>query len=276
MMEVSCILRGGLGNQLFMIAATVAHGLRHRRAPRFLAADCYGNRPAYWTTMFQKISHCAVPALPPASAPHTEPGFNHTDIPAGADALVGYFQSEKYFKDQWGDIRQQIGVANMQRELLARLGAPWECAGLRVSLHIRIGDYAAQADSHPVLTPEYYRRALAELAARVPGAATVYYFYERPDWAAAQLRIDPLREAHPTYRFVSAPDTWALADWEELLLMSCCDHHIVANSSFSWWGAYCNSSPDKVVCRPSVLTGPALPLDTADYSPPEWVRVEAA
>lgn len=275
-MEVGCILRGGLGNQLFMVAATVAHGLRHGRAPRFLAAERYGDRPAYWTTMFRNISHWAVPALPAPSAAHTEPSFNHTEIPAAADALVGYFQSEKYFKDHWGSICRQLGVAGLQRELLARLGAAWAGAGPRVSLHIRIGDYAAQADRHPVLAPEYYRRALAELAARVPGAATVYYFYERPDRAAAQLRVDPLREAHPTYRFVSAPDTWALADWEELLLMSCCDHHIVANSSFSWWGAYFNSSPDQVVCRPSVLTGPALPLDTADYSPPEWTRIEVA
>ena len=64
-------------------------------------------------------------------------------------------------------------------------------------------------------------------------------------------------------------------DWEQLLMMSCCTHNIIANSSFSWWGAYFNSNPEKIVCRPSVWFGPAMPDkdNIQDLCPEEWLII---
>jgi len=271
---IGCIVSGGLGNQIFMVSATIAHGARHSRTPRFYLQSPNGGRPAYWDKLFCNVADCVVSTLPAPTVRHAEPSFSYTEIPANADHIYGYFQSEKYFKDQFDIVYRRFGIPRLQQEIVAKLGDPWIC-GTRVSLHIRLGDYVQSTETHPVLPPDYYHRALAELSSRVSGNFTIYCFYERSDRNMAMARIDPLREAYPTYNFVLVPDIWQLDDWEELLLMSCCDHHIIANSSFSWWGAYFNTTQTKVVCRPSVLTGPALPLDISDYYPPEWICVAA-
>ena len=66
--------------------------------------------------------------------------------------------------------------------------------------------------------------------------------------------------------------TFQLTDWEELLLMSCCQHNIIANSSFSWWGAYLSNNPIQITCYPSKWFGPLLTNknDTSDLFPPTW------
>jgi len=271
---IGCVVGGGLGNQIFMVSAVIAQGARYGRAPRFYLQSPNGGRPSYWDKLFRNVADCVVESLPALTAHHKEPSFSYTEIPANSNSIYGFFQSEKYFKDQFDKIYHRFGIPLFQQELIAKLGNPW-ISETRVSLHIRLGDYVQLTEKHPVLSPEYYSRALAELSTRVTGNLTIYCFYERPNRDMALLRIDPLRDAHPTYRFVLVPDVWELADWEELLLMSCCDHHIVANSSFSWWGAYFNGSPTKVVCRPPILTGPALPLDISDYYPPEWICINA-
>jgi hypothetical protein len=65
-----------------------------------------------------------------------------------------------------------------------------------------------------------------------------------------------------------------LADWEQLLLMSCCHHNIIANSTFSWWAAYFNSWKDKIVCYPSVWFGNIANHDTKDLCPEEWIKIQ--
>jgi hypothetical protein len=64
-----------------------------------------------------------------------------------------------------------------------------------------------------------------------------------------------------------------LEDWEQLLMMSSCGHNIIANSTFSWWGAYLNSNPDKIVCYPETWFGPKAQHDTLDLFPEDWIKV---
>jgi hypothetical protein len=65
-----------------------------------------------------------------------------------------------------------------------------------------------------------------------------------------------------------------MEDWQQLLLMSCCRHNIIANSSFSWWAAYFNNNPDKIVCYPDKWFGPQLSHnDTRDLCPENWNRI---
>ena len=59
-----------------------------------------------------------------------------------------------------------------------------------------------------------------------------------------------------------------------MVLMSCCEHNIIANSSFSWWGAYFNDNPEKIVCYPSVWFGPKLQnKKTEDMFPKDWKKI---
>jgi hypothetical protein len=76
-----------------------------------------------------------------------------------------------------------------------------------------------------------------------------------------------------SHQFIHVPELELMKDYEEMIFMSCCHHHIIANSSFSWWGAYFNSSPDKIVCYPKTWFGPALPLNTKDLCPSEWIAI---
>lgn len=72
--------------------------------------------------------------------------------------------------------------------------------------------------------------------------------------------------------FLEAP--CGLEDWEEMLLMNCCKDNIIANSSFSWWGAYLNDNINKIVCYPSVWFGPAAGhMDTKDLCPDSWNKI---
>ena len=86
--------------------------------------------------------------------------------------------------------------------------------------------------------------------------------------------IQLLKNEFPTIEFERA--TNALDDWQQMLLMSCCNHNIIANSSFSWWGAYFNVNPTKFVCYPSVWFGRAMSdVDVSDLFPDEWAKIEA-
>ena len=99
----------------------------------------------------------------------------------------------------------------------------------------------------------------------------ILFFCENVDYDDVIIMVNKLSLRFPNYTFTRASNT--LDDWEQLLLMSCCHHNIIANSSFSWWGAYFNSSVDKIVCYPSVWFGPAAKNDTRDLCPDEWIQI---
>lgn len=175
--------------------------------------------------------------------------------------LVGYWQSERYFIDAADRIRadftlrQPLAGANAGLLALAR-------SDRSVGLHVRRGDFVSidvAAQVHGQCSVDYYRRAIALLRERCPECRFLV-FSDDPRWARAQLPLDP------SAVFVTGNDPSPELD---LALMSACKHHIIANSSFSWWAGWLGYSPDQIVIAPAPWY--ASPnLDARDLAVSRW------
>ena len=133
-----------------------------------------------------------------------------------------------------------------------------------VSVHVRRGDYVNNKNAnafHGVCSPEYYRKAIELIAKRVD-SPKYFVFSDDIEWVKEHIEI-------PNAVFVSQKD---IADHEELVLMSKCKHAIIANSSFSWWGAWLNANPNKLVIAPKQWVSDSR-VNTVDAIPAEWVRI---
>lgn len=274
---ITAHLMGGLGNQLFQIFTTIAYALEHKVAFRFPYSEMLTTgkaRPTYWDTVFKSIRAFAAPDLPLAAIPRiSEHGFPYSKLPAlamagKAAALYGYFQSPLYFEQQFEKICRLLRIEE-QRAAVRTEAAELLGSGETVSLHFRLGDYKALPTYHPIMPLTYYKKALSQLSTDKP--YRVLYFCEAEDNAAVATTVAGLSAEFPTMTFVKVPDT--ICDWKQMFLMSLCDHNIIANSSFSWWGAFFGGSEAKRVFYPATWFGPAGPQDVKDLFPSGWTRV---
>lgn len=242
-----------------------------------------------------------------------EIGFEYRPIPTETVKytkplrLHGYFQSERYFADKYTDVCEMIQLSQQQlwiKNVYANEswsgdypGSPTKTRDL-VSMHFRIGDSVLNLHIHPVMTVDYYQSALSRIAAtsrlETSDAGTersvglsVLVFYEPCDKDIVMKNIVELKRRIDTPPSNENPNTDGLygkdiqfhfvretiVDWQQMLLMSVCDHNIIANSTFSWWGAYFNANPDKIVCRPNQWFGPGVTHNTCDLCPESWVTI---
>lgn len=162
--------------------------------------------------------------------------------------LLGYFQSEKYFKHIEDEIREDF---TFKESILS------DCKSFYnehfvdtevVSLHVRRGDYLTNPN-HPVQSIEYYSEALSQFDEKIP----VVIFSDDHQWCNEQ-------EIFSGDRFFLSQGEDAIAD---LCIMSMCDYHIIANSSYSWWGAWLAKSK-KIVAPKEWFGGDCLKHDTKD------------
>ena len=178
--------------------------------------------------------------------------------------LVGYWQSEKYFAKQMSNIRSDFifkpPLSNKNMDLagqIAQVNA--------VSLHVRRGDYFSNPKTniaHGVCNLDYYKAAVQHIAAKVEHPS-FFIFSDDIEWAKKNLKMN----FH--HHFID--HNQGLESYNDMHLMSLCRHHIVANSSFSWWGAWLNSHTDKIVVAPKQWF--ANYKNTQDLVPLKWVRL---
>jgi hypothetical protein len=281
---ITCNLMGGLGNQLFQIFATISYAIKTRNQFKFQNVDTLGGgsttvRSTYWKTLLSKLNPFLTDNIPHPIHLIREMDFTFNDLPVyemiGRDTMVfGYFQSYKYFQDNYEMIIRIIGLEMSKTKLLEKLHVNRELLENTISMHFRIGDYKKIQNYHPIMIKEYYCRCLEYINKKYTNINfTIMYFCEDIDINDVNLTIQFLKEKFPNYKFVRGNNR--LEDWEHLLLMSCCHHNIIANSSFSWWAAYFNSWEDKTVCYPSVWFGPSANHNTKDLCPPEWIKILA-
>ena len=170
--------------------------------------------------------------------------------------LFGFFQTEKYFKHIEGDIRNDFVFKKQIRD---------ECQEIvegvfndPIALHIRRGDFLINSGNHHNLTLEYYKKALSKFDPH----RDVIIFTDDPDWAKAQDLFKP-------DRFIISEGN---SSYHDLYLMTQCSSFIIANSSFSWWGAWLGNGEE--VIAPSIWFGPNnAHLNTKDLYPRHWKLV---
>lgn len=181
--------------------------------------------------------------------------------------LDGYWQSERYFSDVrdiiCSDFKVREQALGMNRSLAELLLDPEVCG---VSLHVRRGDYISCPSAsrmHGSCAPEYYARAVEMIAGKTR-RPHFFIFSDEPQWVSDNFPLE-----HPC-TIVQHNDTDHAH--EDLRLMSLCKHHIIANSSFSWWGAWLCQNPDKIVVAPRTWFAGAS-HDTRDVVPASWTRI---
>lgn len=166
--------------------------------------------------------------------------------------LVGYFQTEKYFKHIEDEIREDFtfssDVLDPSKEQFQSVFGDSEV----ISLHVRRGDYVGHS-AHPVQSMEYYENALSKFDSDIP----VLVFSDDPDWCMNTFVDD-------RFSVSETGDTRI-----DLCLMSMCDYHIIANSSYSWWGSWLANSK-KTIAPSNWFSGELSHKDTKDIYCEGW------
>jgi len=176
--------------------------------------------------------------------------------------LFGYWQDERYFFPVQDTLRKELSFCSepsgLNKEMLDLISGTEA-----VSLHIRRGDYLTDAftvNNVGICDLDYYRRAIQLIAEKVQ-SPVFYVFSDDPEWTGANVKID-----HPCV-FVNHNSQENA--FEDLRLMSRCKHHVIANSSFSWWGAWLSGNSEKVVIAPRIWRskGPDM------FVPGNWRKI---
>ena len=284
---------GGLGNQMFQYAAGRALALAHDTslvldtsgfknyelhqgfelgrvfsAP-FAEADAKDmtqvlgwRRHAVVRRLLDRLPRNVVGAGAYVNEPHFHHWPQFEALPAQS-YLAGYWQSEKYFQRHALQIRKDFTFAPAKGRN-AELAA--EIYGVNaVSLHVRRGDYVSNPGTtavHGLCSLAYYQDAIRVVIAQVPDAR-LYIFSDEIKWARQNLQITV---PHKFIEHNQGKDSF-----NDMMLMSRCQHHIIANSSFSWWGAWLNGSSSKLVIAPEKWF--ADDKSTADLIPHQWMRL---
>lgn len=175
----------------------------------------------------------------------------------------GFYQSERFFKDVEGEVRQafafDLNKANAESQTLARQIQENPHA---VSLHVRRGDYMEPKFYKrygTVCSQAYFQRAVEMMLAQVP-QAHFYIFSDDVEWVQQNLRL-------PRATVVSC--NRGADSWQDMMLMSLCRHNIICNSTFSWWGAWLNANPEKRVIAPSRWLAD---VDMPYIIPETWIK----
>ncbi len=276
---ITCKLQGGLGNQLFQIFTTIAYALTNTSPFFFLNESQLGEgsntiRYTYWTSFLKSLQPFLQKTNYSGLKMIREPSFKYNLLPQNVNnddiMLFGYFQSPLYFETYKSTIYKLIKLEQQQLTLKTKLNFNFDL-NQTISIHFRLGDYKKYPTIHPILDQTYYKTAISTIQSKTNDITTVLYFCENDDVHDVNISIGILTNSFPHLQFVRADPL--LEDWEQLLLMSLCAHNVIANSTFSWWGAYLSNNQYKIVCYPSVWFGPQAPHDTSTLFPLNWTKI---
>jgi hypothetical protein len=239
---------GRLGNNLFQIAACIGYAKKHGVG--------WGIKKGYIEKGFnvdqvdKYFPHLR--GTDRMFKPYHEPHFDYQEIPFSNRGiqLVGFWQSLKYFERCQDEVREALNIQYV--------------SGYEdyVSIHVRRGDYVQHAGSFPPVTAEYIQQAFDK----------VYY-----NGIKAIVFSDDIEWCKQNIHGFNVEFSEGRNEYEDLCLMASCGHNIIANSSFSWWGAFLNRNPNKIVVSPHYTNwfGPSAGVQSPkDIIPDNWIQIK--
>lgn len=285
-------LQGGLGNQMFQYAAARALAINKKQelllditsfdivseniTTRHFELNCLNIKTGFATpaqikkfensSLIKKIINKVMPYY--KRSIYFEPHFhfdNNFFKASSNTMLIGYWQSEKYFRSISTIIRNRFEITGALSGTTVEISKKLTDTN-SVSIHVRRGDYVLNFETqrmHGSCNLDYYTKALEMITAKTQ-VTHLYIFSDDISWTRENLKL-------------SLPATFVEHNngqqaYEDLYLMSRCKHNIIANSSFSWWGAWLNNNSEKIVVAPKNWFN-EFKADTKDLYPSNWIVV---
>lgn len=267
MNKISIKLQGGVGNYMFQIAAAYAYAKRTNKECIFTTGDAikvHQHIDTYKDNILKAINFKNNFNFSNFKV-FNEPWFHYTEIPnINSNVYIqGYFQSEKYFKEYRDEIREMFSmplkdITNLKRNIVEKYGK--EIVNKETcSIHVRRGDYLNSPNHHPQQGIQYYMKAAKKI-----GMDKIFLiFSDDIQWCKENFpEVD-------NFKFIEG-----YKDYEDLTLMSMCNHNIICNSTFSWWAAWLNASLSKRVIIPKNWFGSAYSnYNTDDIYCEGWEKI---
>jgi hypothetical protein len=281
---ISINIIGGFGNQLFQIFASMAYSIKYNTPVIYPYNNEMGYRHYYWDTFFQDILGYTTKENQITESDinqfltFKELDFTFHSLPIFdvSTLLLGFYQSYKYFQDVQTIIYNKIRLQEKKDAVQQKypelfIESPKETVGI----HFRLGDYKAKRYYHPIMNYEYFEKSFDYILNKRSNISRVLFVCESEDNTYVTSKIELLQKKYPEIEYIKVPDS--IPDYEQVLILSLTNHNIISNSTFSWWGAYFNESPEKIVCYPSVWFGEYFEHthDLHDLIPSDWIKIES-
>jgi hypothetical protein len=283
-------LMGGLGNQMFQYAAAKSLSLESNIPVKFFFRDTNKNAPRDYglhvlSCNLPRATNCEIERyLPPnriiqrlnnlfpfrneklVFKEKNDFIFDPSFFDVQNEALYyGFWQTENYFSKYEDEIRRDFNFSVkpsfLNSELIIKLKLQQS-----VAVHIRRGDYVSQLETnelHGICPIKYYIDSIEYVTERLD-KPIFYFFSDDIDWVRNNFSY--------LSRAFFVDFNGGISSYEDLRLMSLCKHNIIANSSFSWWGAWLNSNPEKIVIAPKMWMTNIM-SDTVDIIPKSWITI---
>ena len=267
---ITVYLQGGLGNQMFQIAAAYSHAKKNKDKAVFDLDNSHtplqGENSSKYKGKLFRFDHLKN-VYNVCNKTFSQPNHGYCVIPYEKNQqLQGFFQSEKFFINHKEDIIEifrkglkdgypnrwssiEIGLKDLRNKSHKPI----------VSIHIRRGDYLKFSGIHDTCSVDYYNKSMEIMKEKI-GDFHPYFVSDDIEWCRKIFG--------DSGSFSSYTD-----EIDYIILMVNSDHNIIANSSFSWWGAYLNNNKNKVVIGPIRWFGPKGPKDQKDIIPDTWIKI---
>ena len=246
----------GIGNQLFCVATAISYSIKNNKQSFFPQISTDRHIKKFKDTFYKKLNVGRGGDF--FHQVFYERGFEFNEIKNfdGNTKIHGYFQSEKYFSEHRNEVLDLLNI----KELKDTIKLKYKDYQNYTSIHVRRGDYLILKDYHHNLSIEYYKK-------------TAQFFPKDEKFVVFSNDIPWCKENFDFLENVEFSE--GKEEWEDMISMSLCKNNIIANSSFSWWGAWLNTNENKKVIAPKKWFGPKYQnKDTKDVIPKSWVTID--